>query len=140
MDFDENSAFVLEFLIAIGILLKISAALFLKVLESVEVAISGAELDRRCLLFSFSDMSMYSGLFRSDVYLKANWGERFGLVNGRCSSGKWLPRGCSVEVNNVSIVLGKQWRGSLLHKNTALELFSDLFKQLSMLHEDLCVS
>ena len=62
LDFDENSAFVSEFLIAFGILLKISAALFLKILEFVVVAICGAVFDLRCLLFSFNDMSIYAGL------------------------------------------------------------------------------
>ena len=72
LDFDENWAFVFAFLIAISILLKISATLFLKVLQPVEDAINGAELYRRCLLFSFSDRSIYSGLLRSDIYLRAN--------------------------------------------------------------------
>ena len=47
LDFDENSAFISEFLIAFGILLKVSAALFLKILEFVVVAICGAEFDLR---------------------------------------------------------------------------------------------
>ena len=62
LDFDENSALVFEFLIAFGILLKISAALFLKILEFVVLALCGAEFDLRCLLFSFNDMSIYAGL------------------------------------------------------------------------------
>ena len=31
------------------------------------------------------------------------WVERFGLGNGGCSSGKWLPRGFPVEVNDVDL-------------------------------------
>ena len=29
------------------------------------------------------------------------WGERFVLVNGGCSSGKWLPRSWAVEVKII---------------------------------------
>ena len=36
-------------------------------------------------------------------------------MNGGCSSGKWQPCRCFLELNNASTVLGKQWRGSLLH-------------------------
>ena len=64
LDFDENLAFVFEFLIAFGIMLKISAARFFKILELVEDAICGAVCDLRCLLFSLNDISMYSGFFK----------------------------------------------------------------------------
>ena len=36
-----------------------------------------------------------------------DWGERFVLVNGGCSSGKWLPGSEPVEVNNVNMAIAR---------------------------------
>ena len=34
-----------------------------------------------------------------------DWGERFVLVAGGCSSGKWLPRSEPADVNNVNLAI-----------------------------------
>ena len=58
-----------------------------------------------------SCIKMYKNNARSRLFCRiakrsikiGDWGERFVLVNGGCSSGKWQPRSVPVEVNNVNM-------------------------------------